>query len=226
MIEDDPIGLQSKQNSRQIGCGRTFGEAAIEPDSRESLVTNSAIRVVGDDGCSVFRTCKRASGGQTDCRNAAQCESLGHRPRNCSILNTNALKGRDGGMPHHFAPLGLFLSQSIFPRAMPWAFTFRAFGPGLSVRLQRTFLGRIRDQGLPHWRRSLQLQRRLCSWREKLKKLSRRSLKSIGWRKNTILSEVYLSVRWMPSARTLHAESRSAVLGGALFCHFNHSRPK
>ena len=36
-------------------------------------------------------------------------------------------------MPHHFAPLGLFMSRSIFPRAMPWAFTFQAFGPSLSL---------------------------------------------------------------------------------------------
>ncbi len=115
---------------------------------RSALITNSAIHVVRDGGCSVFRTCKSASGvWHTDCRNAAQCESLGHRPRNRAISNTKALKGRDGGMPHHFAPLGLFLSRSIFPRAMPWAFTFRAFGPCLSVRLQKKSLGRIRDQG-------------------------------------------------------------------------------
>ena len=49
------------------------------------------------------------------------------------ILLGVALKERDGGMPHHFAPLGLFLSRSIFPRAMPWAFTFLAFGPNLSL---------------------------------------------------------------------------------------------
>ena len=31
------------------------------------------------------------------CRNAAQCESLGHRPRNSEILNQKALKGRHVG---------------------------------------------------------------------------------------------------------------------------------
>ena len=36
-------------------------------------------------------------------------------------------------MRHHFAPLGLFVSRFIFPRAMPWAFTFWAFGPDLSL---------------------------------------------------------------------------------------------
>ncbi len=40
------------------------------------------------------------------CRNAAQCESLGHRPRNRAISNRKALKGQDWGMRHHFAPLG------------------------------------------------------------------------------------------------------------------------
>ncbi len=30
------------------------------------------------------------------CRNAAQCESLGHRPRKRQVSNAEALKGRDG----------------------------------------------------------------------------------------------------------------------------------
>ncbi len=36
------------------------GKAAVQS---QALITNSAIRVVGDGGCSVLRTCKRALGG-------------------------------------------------------------------------------------------------------------------------------------------------------------------
>ena len=36
-------------------------------------------------------------------------------------------------MRHHFAPLGLFVSRFIFPRAMLWAFTFWALGPDRSL---------------------------------------------------------------------------------------------
>ena len=39
-------------------------------------------------------------------------------------------------MRHHFVPLGLFVSRFIFPRAMPWAFTFWAFGPDLMSPLR------------------------------------------------------------------------------------------
>ena len=42
-------------------------------------------------------------------------------------------------MRHHFAPLGLFVSRFIFPRAMPWAFTFQAFGPGLSLYASKEY---------------------------------------------------------------------------------------
>ena len=39
------------------------------------------------------------------CRNAAECESLGHRPRNLAISTMTALKGRN--CEHdHFAPSG------------------------------------------------------------------------------------------------------------------------
>ncbi len=109
---------------------------------------------------------ERGGGWDADCRNAAQCESLGHRPRDRAISDTNTLarrsrksetrisksqrtavekmrakrgvvgkdlKGRAGGMPHHFGPSWFFMSRSIFPRAMPWAVTFQAFGPSFSL---------------------------------------------------------------------------------------------
>ena len=41
------------------------------------------------------------------CRNAAQCESLGHRPRKRQKLNVEALKGRDGDA-RSFRPFGAF----------------------------------------------------------------------------------------------------------------------
>ena len=49
----------------------------------------------------VFRLGSRCDGG---CRNAAQCESLGHRPSN-RVSNVGALKGRNGNA-QSFRPLG------------------------------------------------------------------------------------------------------------------------
>ena len=43
-------------------------------------------------------------------------------------------------MRHHFAPSGLFVSRFIFPRAMPWSFTFWAFGPDLSLHYSEEHL--------------------------------------------------------------------------------------
>ena len=49
----------------------------------------------------VFRLGSRCDGG---CRNAAQCESLGHRPSN-RVSNVGALNGRNGNA-QSFRPLG------------------------------------------------------------------------------------------------------------------------
>ncbi len=77
------------------------------------------------------------AGEEAICRNAAECESLGHRPRNLAISKMAALKGRNW-MRDRFAPLGLCSAVLHGTKALPWAVTFCAFGAEFIPQTSRT----------------------------------------------------------------------------------------
>ena len=84
-----------------------------------------------------------------DCRNAAQCESLGHRPRNRAISNTKALKGRDRGISSSFRPFGAFCVSIHLSQGDALGFHILGLWPRPLFALpQRTSSGRICDRGL------------------------------------------------------------------------------
>ena len=79
-----------------------------------------------------MRTC-RAVGPErlfTDCRNAAQCESLGHRPRIRFISNTKALKGQNCGRASSFRPVRAVCGSIYFSQGDALGFRILGLWPG------------------------------------------------------------------------------------------------
>ena len=71
------------------------------------------------------------------CRKAAQCESLGHRPRNQAMLNTKALKGRNVCMV--ISPLqGFGYLFCIIPGRCPGLSHFVPLAPNTGCNILRT----------------------------------------------------------------------------------------
>ena len=77
-------------------------------------------------------TCRPVGPGRlcADCRNAAQSESLGHRPRNRFISNTNALKGQNWGRASSFRPVGAVCVSIHFSQGDALGFRILGLGPG------------------------------------------------------------------------------------------------
>ena len=79
-----------------------------------------------------MRTCRPVGPVRlfADCRNAAQCESLGHRPRNRFISNTNALKGQNWGRASSFRPVGAVCVSNHFSQGDALGFRIWGLWPG------------------------------------------------------------------------------------------------
>ena len=79
-----------------------------------------------------MRTCRPVGPVRlfADCRNAAQCESLGHRPRNRFISNTNALKGQNWGRASSFRPVGAVCVSIHFSQGDALGFRILGLWPG------------------------------------------------------------------------------------------------
>ncbi len=92
----------------------------------------------------IMRTCRPVGPERllADCRNAAQCESLGHRPRNRFISNAKALKGRNWGRATSFRPLGAVCVSNHFSQGDALGFHILGLWPGTHSAAQCSKLSR------------------------------------------------------------------------------------
>ncbi len=97
MVSKDGLLEKTTKDTAALGC------AKVDVFDRADL--------------SGFYSVTTAGVSEGDCRNAAQCESLGHRPRKQAISSRRALKGREEAT-RSFRPVGAWNIRFAFSQGV------------------------------------------------------------------------------------------------------------